>query len=404
MKHENIDSKLDRFKHLIGTGTPSKKSPLPSRYHKLAEGTGGSLSANDFGSYCLITTHYPVGFRYGDMQFESAESFRSIPMSAFTAEESDVTARLGDLLFFDIETTGLGGAGIVPFLVGCGSFSKDGFSVRQYLLPDYPDERAMLEDLCLEFTENKTLVTYNGAAFDLNIIHERFILNRVDRELAVGNHIDLLHPTRRLFRRRLRDCSLTNIERELLGFHRCDDIPGYLVPSVYFDWLTEESLDNMHDVLEHNRLDILTLYFLLRWIEGVFVQEGDNLSETDDIYSLSRIFGRRRQNDKVVTLLGTIREDLETTEAHDMLLYQAQALKRANRWDEAVTIWQRLAREENREAYFACIELAKYCEHRSADLSQAYMFARRAEQICPYRGSQRERLRHRLRRLQAKLR
>jgi uncharacterized protein YprB with RNaseH-like and TPR domain len=338
----------------------------------------------------------------GNEELPAASANATIPVSAFTVGESDQTVGLRDLLFFDLETTGLGGAGTVPFLAGCGSLTKSGFEVRQYLLPDYPDERAMLEDLALEMTPDKTLVTYNGAAFDLTLIRERFIINRTDREIETEQHIDLLHTTRRLFRRRLKDCSLVNIERELFGYYRQDDIPGYLIPSVYFDWLSQETVDGIRDVLEHNRFDILSLYFLLLRIVSVFAGDGANLSDADDVYSLSRLYGRRKRNDKVVAILGDIEDRFAVEAEPDILLYQAQALKRANRWNEALALWKRAARRRSREGFQANIELAKYYEHRGKDLPAALRHALRAERLCPDSRVQREYVLKRLRRLKRK--
>ena len=52
------------------------------------------------------------------------------------------------IVCLDTETTGLGtAAGTVPFLVGLGRWQGDEFVVRQLLLPDHPDEPALLDVL-----------------------------------------------------------------------------------------------------------------------------------------------------------------------------------------------------------------------------------------------------------------
>ncbi|UCC44660.1 MAG: ribonuclease H-like domain-containing protein, partial [Candidatus Zixiibacteriota bacterium] len=285
--------------------------------------------------------------------------------------------------------------------IGFGSVTATGFEVRQYLLPDYSDERAMLEDAAGELTLGKTLVSYNGAAFDLNIIRERFIINRVDAEFTVRSHVDLLHTTRRLFKRRLGDCSLVNIERKLFGFHRRDDIPGYLVPSVFFSWLSEENADDMKLVLEHNRLDVLTLYFLLERCWRVFASGGRELEEVMDIYSLSRVYGSRKQTDRVVDLLDELvqQDSLEP----DMRLYQAMALKRLGRWSEAVKLWTGLIHCRSRVGFLANIELAKYYEHRQKAFRRAHRLTSRAISISSSGSGERRQAEHRLHRLRTRM-
>jgi uncharacterized protein YprB with RNaseH-like and TPR domain len=401
MSNHDLEARLNRVKHLITEPDQvAVGDRTPARYNKMAAHTGGELLTNETGTFCRIKTEYSGGYRFGDRMLEVKNVPADVPLSCYTAGIVEGTASLSELLFFDLETTGLGGSGVVPFLVGCGSLTPDGFEVRQYLLPDYSDERAMLEHLKTEISPERTLVSYNGAAFDLNLLRDRFIMNRVGREIEVKNHVDLLHSTRRLYRRRLRDCSLTNVERELFGFFRQNDIPGYLIPSVYFAWLGEDRLDEMDEVLEHNRLDIIALFFLFNQIASVFATEGDDLSEVDDIYSLSRVYGRRKLNDKVIGLLDGISGHGSKPE---VLLFRALALKRAGCWERSVLLWKQLSGEDSREGYLANIELAKYFEHRGKDPAQALIHADRANSICPGSKSQKMDLERRLSRLNLKL-
>ena len=310
---------------------------------------------------------------------------------------------LDELLFFDIETTGLGGAGAVAFLIGCGSVVSEGFEVRQYLLPDFSDETAMLEKVLEELNPDKTIVSYNGVAFDMSMIRDRMIVNRVARKIKTTGHIDLLHSVRRLFKRRLGDCSLGNVEQELFGFYREDDIPGYLIPSVYFDWLGSEALDDMETVMEHNRWDIFSLYFLINHINRVFQTEGASLDEVDDLYSLSRVYGRRKRNDKVLSLYGEIEKSGPSPLDDDVLWFSSLAMKRTGQWPEAIRVWLRLAETPGREGYRANLELAKYFEHKLKDIEKALNHTRRAFRICPDSPSHKEQLQRRLNRLSEKL-
>lgn len=401
---KSLASKLQRFHDHLITGATGEVSPqqaeprgLPPRYKRLAEALGGKLVHRPEGSYCLVSTVYGWGHYHG--QFELRPGEQRLPVAAFTVDDQPGELDLGQLLFVDTETTGLGGTGSVAFLVGCGSIVRDGFEVRQYVIPDYTDEAAVLEALLEEFTAERSLVSYNGAAFDLPLLTGRMIVNRAAREILHDRHVDLLHPVRRLFKRRLRDCSLTNLERCILGFERQGDIPGYLIPSVYFDWVSEERTDDLEAVMEHNRLDIFSLYFILGHIVEVVQNEGHDLTEFEDLHSLSRLFGRRKQTERVTRLYERVDELSCGQLPDDIVFYHAMAFKRSGELERAIELWGRIAQNESRQAFLANIELAKHFEHRVKDCGRALEYTRRADQLCPESPSLRRSVNRRMVRL-----
>lgn len=401
MDPDKLDRQLNAMKGLNApVSKPKRQSPYPDRYARLADDLNGELVTNHAGTYCLVRTLFPFDFQFGDVKLSPVNS-DVLSLSAFSAGHSERVVDGRSIVFFDTETTGLGGSGAVAFLIGIGSLCKEGFEIRQYLLPDYSDEAAMLEDI-LEELSTATMVSYNGQTFDLPVVRDRMVINRVERSFAPKEHIDLLHPTRRLYRRRLQDCTLTNIEREIFGFHREDDIPGYLIPSVYFSWLSEEMTDEMSLVLEHNRYDILTLNFLLHHLHEIFATNGESLDAADDIYSLSRVYGRRKQNDVVVDLYRRL-ESSGSPVDDDCLLYHAMAFKRSGQWPQAIELWHQLTESDSREGFLASIELAKYFEHQKKDFGRALEFARRAGDLLPDGRAHRDALTNRIRRLQLRV-
>jgi len=403
MPDKNLKSKLERFSaHVKAAPSPAKSGTPPARYRRLSSEIGGRIVERPEGLYCVVETRYPKDHAHGTFMFDTAKD-GPVQRAAFTAMEEPGQIDTRSMLFIDTETTGLGGAGTVPFLVGCGSLKRGRFEVHQYFLPDYADEAAMLEDLLAEFTPDRVLVTYNGAAFDLPLIRDRMIINRVASDIEFKHHLDLLHTTRRLFKRRLSDCTLTNIEASVFGFQRVDDISGYLIPSIYFEWLSEESLDLMHQVLEHNRLDIVSLYCLVHHAAEVYATRGEVLDEVDDLHSLSRVFGRRKNTTLVKEVFERIDRADITPLAEDIILYHALNFKRLGDTGRAVEMWQSLCASTSRESYWANVELAKYFEHREKNLPLALEHALRADEICPYGRIHRQQLSRRLSRLREKL-
>ena len=77
-------------------------------------------------------------------------------------------------------------------------------------------------------------------------------------------HIDLLHPSRRIFAHRLENARLSTIETHVLGVKREGDVPGFEIPQRYFDWLQQRDGRLLEDVFKHNRLDIVSMASLLK--------------------------------------------------------------------------------------------------------------------------------------------
>ncbi len=183
----------------------------------------------------------------------------AIDLAIFSARLSG-TIEAGNLLFFDLETTGLsGGAGTVAFLAAFGSLRADGsLSIRQYFMDDYPFEPALIAAMGDEFARAGAVVSYNGSSFDLPL----YAVRRTMVGLGPAPdllHADALHAARRLWRRSMPDCSLACLEAAALGVRRVGDIPGSEVPTVWFDFLRVGPSDRLARVFAHNEQDIASL-------------------------------------------------------------------------------------------------------------------------------------------------
>ena len=167
--------------------------------------------------------------------------------------------------YFDTETTGLStGAGTVIFLAGVARVAGGRVVVRQYLLPDYPYEPALLRALTADLASAPRLVTYNGRSFDLPMLAARLTVHGLFRQQATlpEAHDDLLPDARRLFRRPLGGARLADVESGVLGVRRASDCPGSEVPLRYFGYLRGGSPDILAEVLDHNFQDVVSLALL----------------------------------------------------------------------------------------------------------------------------------------------
>ena len=396
--------KLRRLsKHIVSPKETAKPNYQNTHNLKLAECLKGELCVQSNGSYVKIVSDFDETYAHGKAMIIDLKLLTPFKRDHFYESNEPELLDAENLLFFDMETTGLGGSGTVAFLIGFGSIRGNGLQVRQYFLPDYPDEEAMLEAVRSEITEDTIIVSYNGKSFDMPILTDRMIIQRVERNLAIGDHIDLLHPVRRLYRRRLRDCTLGNVEKNILDFYRHDDIPGHLVPSIYFNWLSTTDTDLLDKVAEHNLNDIISLFFIMHHISGVRERPADNISEPDDILSLARILERRREHDNLCQMLERFDDVAWGHERFDILYLQSLSYKRGGRLPEAVALWEKIAANSTLESFLAGIELAKYYEHRARDMKKALHFARCAKAICPAQDRFKDDVLKRINRLNQKL-
>ena len=282
-------------------------------------------------------------------------------------------------LFLDTETTGLaGGTGTVAFLIGLGWFEGDGFVTRQLFARDYAEERATLLELTAQLRERRFLVSFNGKAFDANLLASRFVMNRLPNPLAALPHLDLLHPSRRLFSHRLADRRLGSLEGALLGFEREGDVPGSEIPQRYFDWLRRRDGRLMADVFEHNRLDILSLAALAAHLAELIDPAGEPAhAHPGDRLAAARLFLARELPADAVRLLdplcGCAIPEAAREASRELSLHH----KGEGRWREATAIWEEMLRRDA-EDRFALIELAKWQEHKQRDFVRALELTERA--------------------------
>lgn len=170
-----------------------------------------------------------------------------------------------NLLFYDLETTGLsGGSGNTAFLIGVARQEEACFKITQLFLADYPGERALLQRYRELSSKEHPQISYNGLSFDYQVLKTRFAINRMP-ELN-RRQIDLLYPTRRLWKTVLDNFTLETAERELLGIHRIGDLPGRAAPDAWFAWLRGHS-NQIQGVFRHNVNDMVSLARLLVLLE-----------------------------------------------------------------------------------------------------------------------------------------
>ena len=134
--------------------------------------------------------------------------------------------RQEEILFFDLETLGLGGTPIV--LAALARLTQADVRITQYLAGSLDEEIALLEQIDREMTDTSLLISYNGKSFDWPYLRERIAYYGLPLYQEATCHIDLLPHARRAFQDCLPDMRLETVET-LLGVKREEDLPSEAV-------------------------------------------------------------------------------------------------------------------------------------------------------------------------------
>ena len=194
----------------------------------------------------------------------------------------------GSVAYIDTETTGLGGgAGTYVFAAAVALPLDCGLRLAQLFLPQPGLEAAFLHRFREELAPAGGLASFNGGSFDLPVLKTRWVMARMPGELDHPPHVDLLTLVRALYRHRLESCTLRMVEERVLGYERDDPVAGALVPDAYFAYLRRGSSPLLEAVLEHNRLDVISLVHLHSRLLSR-LQGGDGSMDASDWLALGR--------------------------------------------------------------------------------------------------------------------
>lgn len=282
-----------------------------------------------------------------------------------------------DIIFLDTETSGLsGGTGTFPFLVGVYRQFSTGNEFKQFLLRDPSEEIAMLTSLSEYMTSAKAIVTYNGKSFDIPLLNNRYLMHGLSSPFVDLAHIDLLPLARKIWKKKLASRTLSNVETQILSVERSlDEVPGYLVPQVYFDYLKTGDARPLIGVLYHNEMDVLSLSTLLQY----FINSFSDLETVDT-----------QKNGETYPVIGLLLDIGETTKALRIFNYVfhpdscsmdddweiiekvAQYFRRIKDWQSAQNIWEAAAANGFE---FGSFELAKYYEHHVVNYDEALYYS-----------------------------
>jgi uncharacterized protein YprB with RNaseH-like and TPR domain len=160
-------------------------------------------------------------------------------------------------LVFDIETMGFSSVPII--LIGLAHVHDNNILIDQYLPRSVEEEPAMLSAFMNHVKESDTIITFNGARFDLPFVEERLSHHRIEGTLYSKTNHDALPLSRYAWKKKLPNCKLGTLEKYILGIERDDDVPSRSVPDFYRTYIKQNNVGPLVPIVEHNRQDLITL-------------------------------------------------------------------------------------------------------------------------------------------------
>lgn len=340
----------------------------------------GDYIDTPFGDAFRTETMFTHGYHHGDVELNLRFSYAEIASWAKLSFYS--SPHIKDLVFLDTETSGLaGGTGTFAFLIGLGYFSTDGFKVVQLFMREPAEETALLALLTREIHAFKAVVTFNGKSFDIPLLNDRHVLNRISTPFAGMGHIDLLPLARRIWRSRLPSRALKDLEQEIIHFARSqDEVPGWMIPEVYFEYLRTQDARPLSGVFYHNAIDIVSLAALFQicsdWISNPLNVNIPGL----DLVSIGKIHEDlgKLESSLLIYQASLEKKDLPLPNFFDMVHRYALIYRKREDWQHATSLWHLAGSLGD---FRSLIELAKYYEHQLREYDLALQSIDQAAKI-----------------------
>jgi uncharacterized protein YprB with RNaseH-like and TPR domain len=404
-----MNSLAERLRALgVKTGFADIPAPKPLERYEIEAVVAGIYRPTPLGEVFVAEQTFAETYLHGEAPIWPNSPFTIL--AGWAHDDNLYDLPLESYAFLDTETSGLsGGTGTYAFLVGAGRFIEGRFVLQQFFMRDPAEEPALLEGLAAFLATARALVTFNGKAFDAPLLRTRYSLHGMPLPFKGYSHLDLLPLARRLWRDRLPSRALKYVEEHVLGMVRtADEVPGYEIPWLYFDYLCSGDARPLAGVFYHNAMDVVALAALLAHTSEMMAKPYDGrVMHGLDFIALGRLFEDLGHWEEAARLYERGLES-ELVEADFGLAVKRLSILQKRRGDleQALRLWEQAAADGH---LYAHVELAKYYEHRQRDVKAALKWTKSAkkkiektelpEYACKYWRAE---LEHRLSRLERK--
>lgn len=372
---------------------PADPLALPGApVEQLEQVLSGHRQFNAQGETFVVDTRYPLDYQHGASRLITSAQIRLLSAWAGDARLSDLDGQ--SFAYLDTETTGLsGGTGTYAFLIGVARYEAGEFHLAQFFMRDPAEEPAQLLALEEFLAPCQAIVTFNGKSFDIPLLNTRYLNHGWRTPFLNISHYDLLHLARRLWKNRLPSRTLGSLEVQILGAGRSEeDIPGWAIPQMYFDYLRSGDPTPLKNIFYHNAMDVVSLAALFNHLADLLADPlHAAIQHGVDLLALAHLYEDLGEIDAAIQLYlkGLSYEDnTESTIAPEFRLSRTALLegidrlaaihKRREEFPAALSLWEKAARYQHLDAH---VELSKYYEHRQRNYPEALLWVSSALEI-----------------------
>lgn len=201
-----------------------------------------------------------------------------------------------EIIFFDIETTGLLASASYLYLIGAMYYKESSWYLTQWFADDMQSEKQILEEFFAFIISFKRIIHYNGSGFDLPYLEKKCKQYSLHSPLASIDSFDLykkFNSCKKLLP--VSNLKFKTIET-FVGIHREDKLTGEELIQIYANYIGKyqfEKLqlanDNLSAVIPKFQKDVRTLEENIKSSSSKELQSLLLLHNAEDVTGLLRI-------------------------------------------------------------------------------------------------------------------
>ena len=228
---------------------------------------------------------------------------------------------------------------------------------------------------------SRSVVASLGVIFDAPLLVTRYAMHQMPVPFKEYAHLDLLPLARRLWRDRLPSRALKYLEEHILAFTRTtEEVPGYEIPWLYFDYLRSGDAGPLAGVFYHNAMDVVAMAALLNHMGEMTANPYEGRAQHGlDFIALGKLYEDLDRLEEAARLYEHGLE-LGLEEADFGVAVKRLSILQKKRGDleHAFRLWEQAAGQGH---IYAHIELAKYHEHQMRDPKASLRWTKSARKL-----------------------
>lgn len=192
-----------------------------------------------------------------------------------------------NVIFLDIETTGLSSRNSFIYMIGLAYYNASNFEFCEILADNAAEELDLLKEFINIINKYNVLIHFNGNRFDIPFIKDRCKANGLSLDISIFDNIDLyklITPYKQLFN--LPNCKQKTIEC-FMGINRQDNYSGGELINVYKEYSSSPSEELYNLLYQHNRDDVVGMLQILPILNynNLFEQEVNIINANINTYN-----------------------------------------------------------------------------------------------------------------------